>query len=51
MSNLSLQYGNVVNLKMEMRIPELTGMNFIDFVLCKLGNLHMAHELFLHQKV
>lgn len=36
---------------MEMLIPELTGMNFIDFALCKLGNRHMAHELPTLQKV
>ena len=35
MSNLSLEYGNVVNLKMEMLILELIGMNFIDFALSK----------------
>lgn len=34
-----------------MLILELTGMNFIDFALYKLDNLHMAHELLLLQKV
>jgi hypothetical protein len=36
---------------MEMLILELTGMNFIDFDLYKLDNLHMVHELLLLQKV
>lgn len=47
----SRRYGNAVNLKMEMLIPERIGMNFIDFALCKLDNLHTGSELSLHQKV
>ena len=50
-NNLKLQYLNAVSLKMAMLILVVTGMNFIDFGLCKLGNHLMAHELFLLQKV
>ena len=40
----SRRYGNAVNLKMEILILALIGMNFIDFALCKLDNLHMVQE-------